>query len=182
MSSTIKPTPRKLHSYKEERLKSARKDLNESVSINQDLDEIESSIKTSFSRRLSNPTLNLMRMSLQKEISACQTPKSSLSSSHLRLSNVNSRFISKYMNQESNIAEVCEEEHHLSVLQPKSINTNLPTKNHKKMTESVRVERTVALNVKAFGKMTESRIVPKRDKKRGKKVPTQHQRGRSRRS
>lgn len=104
-------TPRsvkKINSYKEERIRSARKGLSESISFGKDLEELESAMKLSISRR-SSGGLNTMRLSLQRELSESFSLKSpSNLESSLRLSNVNDKFISKYMDKASNILEVSE--------------------------------------------------------------------------
>lgn len=168
-------TPRstkKINSYKEERIRSARKGLSESISFGKDLEELESVMKLSISRR-SSGGLNTMRLSLQRELSESFSLKSpSNLESSLRLSNVNDKFISKYMDKASNIIEVSEEEPVSNVLAEKSVSSNILLKPKKKVVEALRkdpkLEKCLPSSVKVLGKMTESRLIQKAIKKRGK--------------
>ena len=131
---------KKFNSYKEERLKSARKNLSESVTFTKDLEELESAMKLSVNRR-SSGNLNTMRLSLKRQLSESFSISSPpLTESNLRLSHVNDRFISKYMDRDSNIMEVSEEEPVMSnVLAEKSMSTNnLLVKPKRKGIETVR--------------------------------------------
>lgn len=84
--------------------------------------------------------------------------------SSLRLSNVNDRFISKYMDKNKNIMEVSEDEPVSHVLAEKRLNNNIILKPKKKMIESVvrkdgGMEKGTPRGSKNLGKLIESRVV-----------------------